>query len=40
MIVSDEILKQCDTEAFLKFNSGFSTDFASEENTHTSEKLL
>ena len=28
MIVSDEFLKQRDTEAFLKFNSGFSTEFA------------
>ena len=28
MIVSDEFLKQCDTEAFLKFNSCFSTEFA------------
>ena len=27
MIVSDEFLKQCDTEAFLKFNSCFSTEF-------------
>ena len=28
MIVSDEFLKQCDTEALLKFNSCFSTEFA------------
>ena len=27
VIVSDEFLKQCDTEAFLKFNSCFSTEF-------------
>ena len=27
MIVSDEFLTQCDTEAFLKFNSCFSTEF-------------
>ena len=28
MIVGDEVLKQCETEAFLKFNSYFSTEFA------------
>ena len=28
MIVSDEFLKQCETEAFLKLNSCFSTEFA------------
>ena len=28
MIVSDEFLKQCETEAFLRFNSCFSTEFA------------
>ena len=28
MIVSDEFLKHCDKEAFLKFNSCFSTEFA------------
>ena len=27
MIVSDEFLIQCDTEAFLKFNSCFSSEF-------------
>ena len=28
MIVSDEFLKQRDSEAFLKFDSWFSTEFA------------
>ena len=33
MIVSDEFQKQCETEAFLKFNSCFSTEFARLKNT-------
>ena len=33
MIVSDELLEQCETEAFLKFNSHFSTEFARLKNT-------
>ena len=37
MIVSDEFLKQCDTEAFLKFHSCFSNEFA-RLKTHTSPK--
>ena len=28
MIVNDEFLTQCETEAFLKLNSCFSTEFA------------
>ena len=40
MIVSDEFLKQCETEAFLKFNSYSSTEFACLKNTYASEKLL
>ena len=40
MIVSDEFLKQCDTEAFFKFNSCFSTEFERYKNTYLSEKLL
>ena len=28
MIISDEFLKQCEIEAFLKFNSCFSAEFA------------
>ena len=40
MTVSDEFLKQCETEAFLKFNSRFTTDFARLKNTNVSEKLL
>ena len=28
MIISDEFLKQDDTEAFLKFDSSISTEFA------------
>ena len=36
----DEFLKQCDTEAFLKFNSCFSTEFAREKIKYVSEKLL
>ena len=40
MIVSDEFLKQCETEAFLKFNSSFSTEFARLKNTYVYEKLL
>ena len=28
MKVSDKFLKQCETEAFLKFNNCFSTEFA------------
>ena len=40
MIVSDEFLKQCETEAFLKFNGCFSTEFAHLKNTYVFEKLL
>ena len=40
MIVRDEFLKQCETEAFLKFNSYFSTEFARWKDTCVSEKLL
>ena len=40
MIVSGEFLKQCETQAFLKFNSCFSTESARLENTYVSEKLL
>ena len=32
MIVSDEFLKQCETESFLKFNSCLSTEFACLKN--------
>ena len=40
MVVSDEFLKQCDTEVFLKFNdSCFSTELHVK-NTYISEKLL
>ena len=38
MIVSDEFLKQFETEAFLKCNGCFSTEFASLKNTFISEK--
>ena len=41
MIVSDEFLEQRDKEAFLKFDSCFSTKFAHQKkNTYVSEKLL
>ena len=40
MIVSDEFLKQCETEAFLKFNSCFSAEFVRLTNTYVSEKQL
>ena len=40
MTVSDEFLKQCETEAFLKLNSCFSTEFARLKNTYVSEKQL
>ena len=39
MIVSDEFLKQCEIEAFLKFNSCFSTEFARLKNIYVSEKF-
>ena len=40
LTVSDEFLKQCETEAFLKFNSCFSTEFARVKNTYVSRQLL
>ena len=38
MIVSDEFLKQCETETFLKFNTRFSTEFARLNNAYVSKK--
>ena len=38
MIVSHEFLLQCKTEAFLKFNSCFSTEFVLFKNTYVSKK--
>ena len=38
MIVTDELLKQRDTEAFLKFDSRFSTEFECLENMYVSQK--
>ena len=40
MIASDEFLKQCETEAFLKSYSCFSSEFSHLKNTYLSEKLL
>ena len=37
---SDEFLKQCETEASLKFNRCSSTEFAHLKNTYASKKLL
>ena len=39
MIVSDEFLKQFETEAFQTFNRCFSTEFTLLKNTYVSEKL-